>query len=131
MTADTTPPPPSGVVLIVEDDADTRHMLATCLELQGYDVLTAANGREALDCLETRTPTLLLVDLMMPVMDGMEFRDAQRRHPRASAVPFVVFTAVAHGRQIAERIGADGFLPKPVQLNELFEVVSRFSPPAA
>ena len=113
------------MILLVEDDDDTREMLATCLALQGYEVVAAANGQEALGILDGRTPALIVVDLMMPVMDGVAFRDAQRRHPTASAVPVVVLTAAAHGRQVAETIEADVFLAKPVELSDLIAVVAR------
>jgi CheY-like chemotaxis protein len=114
-----------GPILIVEDDFETRYMLATCLESAGYRVLTAANGREALATIHRDLPSVLVVDLMMPVMDGAEFRQIQRHRRGTASIPFVVVTAAANGREVAAQLGADGFLEKPVDVDQLVAVVGR------
>ena len=120
-----TPP----TVFIVEDDTDTREMLSRFLELEGYQVETASNGRQALDRLRGGiTPNLILLDLMMPVMDGWQFRREQVRDADLKTIPVIVVSAA--GRERIERIDADAVLSKPVDLEELLARVSRFCPPS-
>src|SRR5690349_1848715 len=89
-------------VLVVEDSTDARQMLASLLEVEGFAVRTAANGREALDQLRAGPPPcLILLDLMMPVMDGYQFRAEQRQDPGLSPIPVVVVSAVAGGEDTA------------------------------
>ncbi len=80
-------------VLLVEDDAATSRQLQRALEKQGWSVATAANGRIALEHLSERLPSLILLDLMMPEMDGFEFLEALRQRTEASGIPVVVITA--------------------------------------
>ena len=115
-------------VLIVEDDLDTREMLARFLEIAGYDVLQAANGREALDVLRGGTAaSVILLDLMMPVMDGWQFRGEQRSDPSMSHIPVVVVTA-AGSRDRVPPIEVDAWLPKPIDLDGLLETIEAFCP---
>jgi CheY-like chemotaxis protein len=110
-------------VLIVEDDADTREMLGRFLELEGFDVRTAANGQLALDALRRMGRTsVILLDLMMPVMNGWQFREAQRRDPALAAIPVVVVTAAGPREEIPE-ISADGWLSKPVDFDRLLATI--------
>ncbi len=79
------------VVLVVDDNADARNSLALLLRLLGVDVATAGDGREALDYLRAHEPpSLIVLDLRMPGMDGFQFRDAQRREPALSRIPVIV-----------------------------------------
>jgi len=113
-------------VLIVEDDRDTREMLARFLELEGFHVTTAENGRDALVRLRaTSPPSVILLDLMMPVMDGWQFRAVQKQDPDLSQVPVVVVTA-AGPRNAVPSIDADGWLPKPVDLDALLTAIQPF-----
>ena len=84
---------PSGCVLVVEDDADIRERLRAMLDQDGWQVATAADGREALDMAVRGMPSLVLLDLMMPGMDGFAFLRALRAHPEGRLVPVVVLTA--------------------------------------
>jgi CheY-like chemotaxis protein len=114
-------------VLIVEDDAATRDALSLILEDEGFRVTTAANGREAFDLLQgSYRPELILLDLMMPVMDGWQFRDFQRRHPSLESIPVVVLSADGNVRQKARAIGAAGFLQKPVEIEDLLGTLQRY-----
>jgi CheY-like chemotaxis protein len=97
-------------------------MMATALQLDGHSVLTAANGREALARLDTGVrPCLILLDLMMPVMDGWTFRDALERDPRLRTVPVVVISAA--GGEMMRRVRAEAYVSKPVDIDELLHVV--------
>lgn len=112
-------------VFVVEDDADTREMLARFLELEGFNVATAANGRQALDLLEAGTPaSVILLDLMMPIMDGWQFRREQARNARLSKIPVIVVSAA--GRDRIAQIDADAYLSKPVDLEELLSRITQY-----
>jgi CheY-like chemotaxis protein len=115
-------------ILIVEDDEDTRDMIGRFLELEGYAVETAANGRQALDRLDAGAQAcVILLDLMMPVMDGWEFRRIQVSHSTLSKIPVIVFSAA--GRDRMSQIDANDFLSKPVDLDELLDRISRYCRP--
>jgi signal transduction histidine kinase/CheY-like chemotaxis protein len=86
-------PNPPCPVLLVEDDPATRAMTRNILEKEGWKVSEAENGRVALECMERERPSVILLDLMMPEMDGFEFADRVRRHPEWRSVPIVVVTA--------------------------------------
>ena len=110
-------------ILVVEDHADLREMLAVLLESEGYAVQTATNGAEALERLHEAKPALILLDLMMPVMTGDEFRERQLADPRYRDVPVICMTAAHDGAARAERIHADEFFQKPLDFEELISVV--------
>ncbi|GAC1326698.1 MAG: hypothetical protein NVSMB25_26160 [Thermoleophilaceae bacterium] len=117
----------SGVVLLVEDDVDIGELMAEVLTLQGISTALARNGLEALLHLRAQPPPgLILLDLMMPVMDGFQFRDEQRAVPGWSEIPVVILSAAAGLEDKARVLGADGFLAKPVDSNHLLEVVRRY-----
>jgi len=109
-------------ILIVEDDRDTREMLERFLQLEGFTVRTAENGRAALDVLHRDSACVILLDLMMPVMNGWEFRQVQAHDPRFSSIPVVVVTAAGRREQIPA-IDAHAWLPKPVDFDRLLETI--------
>lgn len=112
-------------VLIIEDDVDTREMLEKFLELEGYQVVTAANGRQALDRLaEGASAAVIVLDLMMPVMDGWQFRRKQIEDARLAKIPTIVVSAA--GRERMTYISADAYLAKPIDMDELLSRVSEF-----
>jgi CheY-like chemotaxis protein len=114
----------SGYILIVEDDDDIREALSQILELEGYAVRGAANGQEALNVIDKEpVPCLILLDLMMPIMDGWQFRDEQLKDPRAARVPVVVISADASVHQKAASLGAVSVLAKPISLDRLLRAV--------
>ena len=119
-------PAPAGCpVLIVEDDADLRDMMAQLLRLEGLNAVTAANGQEALDYLRGHAPpTVILLDLMMPVMDGWQFRREQQRDAELANVPVIVLSALDPTR--AADIAMNAFLKKPLDFDRLLELVRRF-----
>lgn len=114
-------------VLIVEDDADLREMIAHLLTLEGLEAASVANGREALDYLRrSDTPNVILLDLMMPVMDGWEFRREQRADPALAQVPVVVLSALDGSR--ASDVRADAVLKKPLDFDKLLQLVRSYCP---
>ena len=115
-------------MLIIEDDLAIREMVAEILEHQGFRVASASNGAEALVMLdEGEPPGLILLDLMMPVMDGWEFRLAQRRDPRLADIPVIVLSAGAGLESRLAALGAEAFIPKPFDLDHLLGTVRRIS----
>jgi CheY-like chemotaxis protein len=112
-------------ILIVEDDADLRDMMAQLLLLEGFSAQAVGNGREALDYLrEGDPPDLILLDLMMPVMDGWEFRRAQRRDPKVANVPVIVLSALDQSR--VGDVGEVAFLKKPLDFDRLLDLVRKY-----
>jgi CheY-like chemotaxis protein len=116
-----TPP----TVLIVEDDPDTREMLTSFLQLEGYRTETATNGREALERLAGGiTANVIVLDLMMPVMDGWQFRRRQIEDAQLAKIPTIVVSAA--GRDRMAQISADAYLAKPIDMDELLSRLSQF-----
>lgn len=121
-----TPPSPANAkpaprVLIVEDDADIRETLGELLRTEGYETAAAANGLEALAAARRVPPDLIVLDLMMPVMDGWKFRAEQRQDPVLAAIPVIAISASAGSRTI----DADTYLAKPFSLDRFVEEVAR------
>ena len=117
-----------GVVLVVDDYEDAREFFSAFLKLAGYEVLTAADGLDALDVARRQRPDLILLDLKMPRMDGETFRREQLADASLSTIPVIVLSGSSDGAQIAERIAAIDFLPKPIDSRMLLAAVGRHLP---
>ena len=118
---------PDHHILLVEDNTDTRDSMAMLLELEGYAVVGAANGQEALDRLhDNGRPCLILLDLMMPVLDGWGFRAGQRSEPAIAGIPVIVLSADGSVSQKASSLGAVGYLRKPVEVSELLLMIKSY-----
>lgn len=112
-------------VLVVDDDPDIRDGVADVLSLSGYSVITAENGRAALDLLAMRPlPALILLDLMMPVMDGWAFLAEVRASERLAPIPVVILSAMERSRVPQSA----GYLRKPFDLDDLLSIVERHVP---
>ena len=118
---------PGALILVVDDDADVRDSVAEVLREEGFAVVVAGDGKQALEVLRSHhsRPNLILLDLMMPVMDGFEFCRQWGRDPGLKDIPVVVLSADAHAERKAMECGANGCLRKPVDLNTLLGTVSR------
>jgi CheY-like chemotaxis protein len=118
-------------VLVVEDDADIREGLSALLDAEGYPVMLAGDGREALDVLshESTTPGLILLDLMMPRMNGWQFLEAVKDSPEAARIPIVVMSAYRENDHrisdaaLARRVA---FLRKPVDVKLLLRLIEHY-----
>ncbi len=114
-------------ILLVEDEPSTRDAMALVLELQGYKVITVADGQQALDHLrQDGRPCVILLDLMMPVLDGWGFRAQQQQDPSLASIPIVVVSADGGVPQKAAALGASAYLQKPVDIDQLLATVRRY-----
>jgi DNA-binding response OmpR family regulator len=111
-------------ILLVEDDETLREVVAEALREDGYDVQLAADGHLALELAERWQPKLVILDLMMPHMDGEEFSSAVRQVRGLEEVPIIIVSASRYTAEVGARVAADATLRKPFDLFELTERVS-------
>ncbi|MEZ0227609.1 MAG: response regulator [Planctomycetota bacterium] len=119
---------PDGTILVVDDEAAVREVLRETLEFEGYSTADASNGREALEWLKNNPPPcLVLLDLMMPVMNGFDFLEAVQKDPALRSVSILIVSATTREKleETARRTGAVGVLSKPLQLAALLEAVAQ------
>lgn len=118
--------PKKKIVLIVEDDSDINAMLCLLFRQEGYDVISAANGKEALELLKShQKPALILLDLWMPVLDAAGFRAIQEMDPSISDIPVIVMSA-DHALDIKGlKLGLNHRVKKPIEIQELMESVEQ------
>lgn len=128
MTAPTRiPNSPACDVLLIDDDQDIRETIQQILEDEGYSIATAVDGEDALQWLQTAPlPRLVLLDLVMPVMDGRQFLLWFAQQPRLAQVPVVIISSGRDARQEAAALGTAGYLSKPIELHLLLENVKRW-----
>jgi CheY-like chemotaxis protein len=115
-------------ILVVEDDPGIRQLLAVFLEHNGYRAISVPNGLEALTYLHNSLdlPQLILLDLMMPVMDGAEFRRAQQEDPRLALIAVAVMSAAENIQAQAPTLTADAYIPKPIDFDVLLPLVEQY-----
>jgi DNA-binding NarL/FixJ family response regulator len=113
-------------ILIIEDEPRTRANLATILEMEGYKVVTADNGRAGLELARREIPDLILCDMMMPEMDGRGVIEALRKDRATAAIPFIFLTAKGDKTEVRAgmNLGADDYLTKPASVTDLLAAVS-------
>ena len=113
-------------VLVVEDNADVREGMRICLEQRGYAVATAGDGSEALQLLDAGLrPCLILLDLMMPKVDGFGFRREQLADPAKASIPVVLFSGMYDARMQCTVLGTLGYMQKPVDPERLLTLVAQ------
>ncbi|MFN7926800.1 MAG: response regulator [Blastocatellia bacterium] len=116
-------------VLVAEDNENQRELYSLLLELNGFEVKAVANGREALEELESYTPDLVLTDIAMPEMSGLELVEQVRRNQALSRLPIIVMTSFdRYYLHWAECVGADGTLRKPIDPEDLFTMILQLLP---
>lgn len=123
-------------ILVVEDDESIRELVSEVLRDDGYQVREARNGLEALKQVSSSRPDLIVLDLMMPVMDGWQFVEACRHEPQCGEVPIVVTSAshdLPHTAERLRELGVRTCLAKPFDVDGLLALVERYAPssPAA
>lgn len=114
----------SHLILVVDDDETTRHMLRLILNLEGFNVIQAADGLEALAHVTAHQPDALILDVMMPRMDGLTVCKTLRAQPATVNLPVIILSAIAEG----EKVGADLYLRKPIDPNELIARLRQLLP---
>ena len=114
-------------VLVVDDDPSIRNLLAEELRYSGYSVSVARNGSEALDCLDVMTPDVIVLDLMVPVMDGWTFVKRYRNHAGRRAAAIIAVSAEGDLPPRYESLGVAAFLRKPFDLNELANCIAQLT----
>lgn len=114
-------------VLVVDDDPIIIELLVLNLELEGHDVVTASDGRQALDRAHDADPDLVLLDIMMPEIDGFEVCERLRADPATATLPVVFLSARAHEADLVRgtKVGADAYVTKPFDPMELMELIAR------
>ena len=116
-----------GSVLIVEDDPSVRDVLQVVLDSEGYEVVLAADGFEALERLDEGLPDLVLLDLMLPRLDGASVVAELERRGLWPGIPIVVLSAATQADRWAARIRADGYIAKPFDIDVLLDEVHRLT----
>ena len=119
---------PAPPILVVDDDPDLLLMLATALELDGRRVVTATNGVEALQQAERHRPSLIVLDLMLPIVSGEAFRETQLADAAFRSIPVLVVSARHDAEDVAARMKAIGYLSKPLSLETFIGLVNATLP---
>jgi len=117
------PEPRVVSVFVIDDDPEAREVLAAILTTAGYSVVTACDGREALELLPTIRPELIFLDVRMPIVDGLEFRQAQRRNKDWIKIPTIVMTGVEDEPVLD--VAVEDTLRKPIGAKDLLVIVAR------
>jgi CheY-like chemotaxis protein len=118
-------------ILIVDDDPAIRDVVSDILEMSDYCVKTACNGAEALDNIHHDRPAAVLLDLMMPVMDGWEFLREFTEEAPVPPVPVVVMSAAQDASLVVGALGARAFLAKPFEIETILAIVDEFASDAS
>ena len=114
-------------VLVVDDEPTLRDLIADALREADFEVESASNGVEALSLMHRWVPDVVVLDLMMPRLDGSGFTQLMRLNPRFASVPVLLVTAAYGALQAAEQVGARAWLSKPFELDHLVEAVTRLA----
>lgn len=114
-------------ILLVEDDNGISHALKWILEYEGYRVSVANNGKEALDVIQNHQPPfLIMLDLLMPIMDGFEFRDNIKSKLKISNIPTVIFSATSYTENPIEALPHEIVIKKPIDVNLLLNIIQKY-----
>ena len=116
------------LILVVEDDPDILKLMDAALGSEGYRVITAEDGVEALAAARRTPPDLIVLDLMLPRMNALQFRAEQRRDPALARIPVVCLSAMSHAHTVAPELGTDNCLQKPIDFDRLLAVIRAHLP---
>ncbi|HUP27305.1 MAG TPA: response regulator [Chloroflexia bacterium] len=114
-------------MLVVEDESYLCELISDVIESEGHTARRASNGLEALEQVRLKKPQLILLDLMMPIMDGWEFMEALRANPEWDGVPVVIITAIYDVKRTQEETGAKAVITKPFDIDQITEIVRDYS----
>ncbi|SRR5579884_80168 len=118
---------PSGRVLVVDDDAGIQELLALALTSEGYEVLVARDGLDALEKLEGFIPDVIILDLMMPRMDGLAFGEVLRERGLRGRIPILVLSAAAGGHDTVAQLKPEAYVDKPFSLPDFLQKVAQLA----
>lgn len=112
-------------LLAIDDDPIIRTLIKKTFSNLGFEVLTASDGFEGIHATMTQKPALILLDIMMPIVDGLEVLKRIKEVPEVSKIPIIMFTAVAESKMVVEssKLGADDYIIKPFQSSVLITKV--------
>ncbi len=115
-------------ILVVEDNQDNREMVVKVLKFNGYEVVEAVDGEEAIKKARAENPDLILLDIYLPKMDGYEAAKRLKGDSDLRHIPIIALTAHAMkgNREEALAVGCDGYIPKPINVRELPKQIERF-----
>lgn len=116
-----------GPLLVVEDIPNVLELLEVTLRFQGYEVISAHNGQEALDILEKETPALIISDILMPKLDGFSLVQKLRSNPKTQSIPVIFLSATyvtPEDRTFAMSLGASRFIEKPIDTEEFLLTIA-------
>lgn len=116
----------TSFILIVDDDLAIREMLQMLLEGEGYRIVMASNGKEALEMIRQQRPALILLDLMMPIMDGWQFLDCMKSRPDLQSLPVVLLSANRELARTARQNNVKAYLSKPFETGQLLEYIEYY-----
>ena len=117
------------LILVVEDDPDILALMVTALGDEGYRVETAEDGAEALTAARRAPPDLIVLDLMLPRMNALQFRVEQRRDPVLSAIPIICLSGASHAATVAFELGTEDCLSKPIDFDRLLALIRKLTSP--
>ena len=120
-----------GRILIVDDDVDTLRLVGMMLETEGFDIVAAKNGKRAIELARSEIPDLIILDVMMPELDGYAVTSQLRTEPATRGIPILIFTAKAgyDDKMLGLELGADAYLTKPISTRELIANVNQLLTP--
>ena len=118
-------PEEQPTILVVEDDERIQRLVELVLRGEGYSVVQASDGRQALDMIASSKPDLVLLDLMLPVLDGWALRERLRQRPATSDIPIILMSAVRNLPETAQELGVADYLSKPFEIDDLVRSVRR------
>ena len=114
-------------IITIDDDPVVRTLIKKTFSSLGFEVITAADGFEGLQAIENNQPDIIFLDIMMPIIDGLEVLKRIKATPKIAKIPVIMFTAIAEGHMIAEssKIGAEDYIIKPFQSSVLIQKVKK------
>ena len=119
-------------ILVVDDDESTLHLIEHILTHHGYEVIMARDGLEAMTTARHQQPALILLDILMPKMDGFVACNTIKTDEKTKAIPVIMLTAIDYelDKELSQRLNADGYLTKPFTVKELLDAISQFVAPS-
>ena len=117
-------------IQVVDDDPRSRRLTRDLLQLSGYAVIEAVDGEKGIELAKQEKPDLILMDIMMPKMDGYTACDAIKRSEATKGIPVVMLTILGYelNKELAQKLGADGYIAKPFSRQELLSAITQFLP---